>query len=168
MVLNILDQLQSLSIRKTKSNDNVSQSIYHNTTFQFNTIMHFQLLSKISAAWQWTVCRRIGLFAADLKVESPLAAFADSRTPPTPPNVAPHDIWIKFLARRFQVIKYYSYDQVSYNKASLCWTNQMFSSLFSDFSHPPNSKQLENDSRQNEKSRLKRKIQNFRSLCGKI
>ena len=78
--------------------------------------MHFQLLSKISAAWQWTVCRRIGLFAADLKVESPLAAFSDSRSPPTPPNVAPHDIWIKFLARRFQVIKYYSYDQVSYNK----------------------------------------------------
>lgn len=78
--------------------------------------MRFQLLSKISAAWQWTVCRRIGLFAADLKVESPLAAFSDSRSPPTPPNVAPHDIWIKFLARRFQVIKYYSYDQVSYNK----------------------------------------------------
>lgn len=78
--------------------------------------MRFQLLSKISAAWQWTVCRRIGLFAADLKVESPLAAFSDSRSPPTPLNVAPHDIWIKFLARRFQVIKYYSYDQVSYNK----------------------------------------------------
>lgn len=83
---------------------------------QCNNVIHFQLLSKISAAWQWTVCRRIGLFAADLKVESPLAAFSDSRSPPTPPNVAPHDIWIKFLARRFQVIKYYSYDQVSYNK----------------------------------------------------
>ncbi|XP_020624721.1 phosphatidylinositol 4-kinase alpha-like [Orbicella faveolata] len=74
--------------------------------------LELPLLSKISAAWQWTVCRRIGLFAADLKVESPLAAFSDSRSPPTPPNVAPHDIWIKFLARRFQVIKYYSYDQV--------------------------------------------------------
>ena len=78
--------------------------------------MYFQLLSKISAAWQWTVCRRIGLFSADLKVESPLAAFSDSKSPPSPPNVTPHDIWVKFLARRFQVIKYYSYDQVSYNK----------------------------------------------------
>lgn len=72
----------------------------------------FQILSKISAAWQWTVCRRVGLFAADLKVESPLAAFSDNRSPPTAPNVAPHDIWIKFLARRFEVIKYYSHDQV--------------------------------------------------------
>ena len=70
------------------------------------------MLSKISAAWQWTVCRRIGLFAADQLTESPLSAFSDNRSPPTPPNVAPHDIWIKFLVRRFEVIKYYSRDQV--------------------------------------------------------
>lgn len=73
----------------------------------------FQILSKISAAWQWTACRRVGLFAVDANVESPLSAFSENRSPPTPPNVAPHDIWIKFLVRRFEVIKYYSQDQVS-------------------------------------------------------
>ena len=72
----------------------------------------FQLLSKISAAWQWTVCRRVGLFATDIQVENPLSAFSENRSPPTPPNVVPHDIWIKFLVRRFEVIKYYSRDQV--------------------------------------------------------
>lgn len=77
-----------------------------------DTFVFFQMLSKISAAWQWTVCRRIGLFAADQLTESPLSAFSDNRSPPTPPNVAPHDIWIKFLVRRFEVIKYYSRDQV--------------------------------------------------------
>ncbi|CAH3130736.1 unnamed protein product [Porites lobata] len=74
--------------------------------------LELQILSKISAAWQWTVCRRVGLFAADQKVDSPLAVFSDNKSPPTAPNVSPHDIWIKFLARRFEVIKYYSRDQV--------------------------------------------------------
>ncbi|XP_068726230.1 phosphatidylinositol 4-kinase alpha-like [Montipora capricornis] len=74
--------------------------------------LELQLLSKISAAWQWTVCRRVGLFATDIQVENPLSAFSENRSPPTPPNVVPHDIWIKFLVRRFEVIKYYSHDQV--------------------------------------------------------
>ena len=74
--------------------------------------LYHQILSKISAAWQWTVCRRVGLFATDQKVDSPLAVFLENRSPPTAPNVSPHDIWIKFLARRFEVIKYYSRDQV--------------------------------------------------------
>ena len=81
--------------------------------FHLNIIfLYLQILSKISAAWQWTVCRRVGLFAADQKVDSPLAVFSDNKSPPTAPNVSPHDIWIKFLARRFEVIKYYSRDQV--------------------------------------------------------
>ena len=103
----MFSQSQNLNIGKAKLNNN-------GCVLQCNIALYFQLLSKISAAWQWTVCRRIGLFAVDLKVESPLAASSDSRSPPTPANVAPHDIWITFLARRFQVIKYYSYDQVSY------------------------------------------------------
>lgn len=74
--------------------------------------LELQLLSKISAAWQWTVCRRVGLFSVDLQVASPLSSFSENRSPPTPPNVVPHDIWIKFLVRRFEVIKYYSRDQV--------------------------------------------------------
>ena len=71
------------------------------------------MMSKITAAWQWTVCRRVGLFAVEQKAESPLAATSESKSPPIPPNVAPHDIWIKFLVRRFEVIKYYSADQVN-------------------------------------------------------
>lgn len=83
------------------------------TKYHLNiNFLYHQILSKISAAWQWTVCRRVGLFAADQKVDSPLAVFSDNKSPPTAPNVSPHDIWIKFLARRFEVIKYYSRDQV--------------------------------------------------------
>ena len=86
---------------------------YGHTKYHFKIyFLYHQILSKISAAWQWTVCRRVGLFAADQKVDSPLAVFSDNRSPPTAPNVSPHDIWIKFLARRFEVIKYYSRDQV--------------------------------------------------------
>ena len=86
---------------------------YGQTKYHLNiNFLYHQILSKISAAWQWTVCRRVGLFAADQKVDSPLAVFSDNRSPPTAPNVSPHDIWIKFLARRFEVIKYYSRDQV--------------------------------------------------------
>ena len=83
-------------------------------SFKYFFFLYHQILSKISAAWQWTVCRRVGLFAADQKVDSPLAVFSDDRSPPTAPNVSPHDIWIKFLARRFEVIKYYSRDQVGW------------------------------------------------------
>ena len=86
---------------------------YGHTKYHLNiNFLYHQILSKISAAWQWTVCRRVGLFAADQKVDSPLAVFSDNKSPPTAPNVSPHDIWIKFLARRFEVIKYYSRDQV--------------------------------------------------------
>ena len=88
------------------------------------------MLSKISAAWQWTVCRRIGLFAADQLTESPLAAFSDNRSPPTPPNVAPHDIWIKFLVRRFEVIKYYSRDQVRDRNVLKTTPAQIYGDIF--------------------------------------
>ena len=95
---------------------------YGHTKYHLNfNFLYHQILSKISAAWQWTVCRRVGLFAADQKVDSPLAVFSDNKSPPTAPNVSPHDIWIKFLARRFEVIKYYSRDQV-------CW--QVTTSFF--------------------------------------
>ena len=88
------------------------------------------MLIKISAAWQWTVCRRIGLFAADQLTESPLAAFSDNRSPPTPPNVAPHDIWIKFLVRRFEVIKYYSRDQVRDRNVLKTTPAQIYGDIF--------------------------------------
>ena len=96
-----------------KTHRNACYTGYGHTKYHLNiNFLYHQILSKISAAWQWTVCRRVGLFAADQKVDSPLAVFSDNKSPPTAPNVSPHDIWIKFLARRFEVIKYYSRDQV--------------------------------------------------------
>ena len=69
------------------------------------------MLRELSAAWQWTVSGRKGLFAPDPSVDSPLASFEENK-PPEPPNVLPHDIWLKFLVQRFEVAKYYSEDQV--------------------------------------------------------
>ncbi|KAK3731385.1 hypothetical protein QZH41_020342 [Actinostola sp. cb2023] len=75
--------------------------------------LELQILSEISWAWQWTVCRRVGLFSRSHANESPLASFEDNKFPPSPPDVAPHDIWIKFLVQRFEIAKYYSADQVA-------------------------------------------------------
>ncbi|EDO42545.1 predicted protein [Nematostella vectensis] len=73
--------------------------------------VELQMMREISCAWQWTVCRRVGLFSRDTDPESPLASF-DDNSPPKAPDVAPHDIWIRFLAQRFEMVKYYSTDQV--------------------------------------------------------
>lgn len=81
------------------------------TTYLY--ILFSKMLSKISWAWQWTVCRRVGLFSRDQTLESPLASFEENKATPSPPEVGAHDVWIKFLAQRFEIAKYYSSDQVS-------------------------------------------------------
>ena len=79
----------------------------------YNTYISYQQVQQeINAAWQWTVHRRIGVFSADYDPVNPLAVSQDHPPTSSPPTVVPHDIWLEFLLRRFEVVKYYSREQV--------------------------------------------------------
>lgn len=53
-------------------------------------------MREMSAAWQMTIDKRLGMFSVDKRAPSPLAAASDQDVPlPNPPNTAPHDIWTR-------------------------------------------------------------------------
>jgi len=53
------------------------------------------LMAKMTSAWQATVDRRMGVFAADENEGDPLAVSEDNIPEPRPPEVEPHYLWIK-------------------------------------------------------------------------
>ncbi|XP_065557789.1 phosphatidylinositol 4-kinase alpha-like [Artemia franciscana] len=74
--------------------------------------LEFLLLEEILLAWKATVERKMGLFSLDVPEDSPLAADEDSILEPKPPNVAAHDLWIRFFLERIEVAKYSSQDHI--------------------------------------------------------
>ena len=74
--------------------------------------LEFLLLEEILLAWKATVERKMGLFSHDVPEDSPLAADEDSILEPKPPNVAAHDLWIRFFLERIEVAKYSSQDHI--------------------------------------------------------
>jgi hypothetical protein len=73
-----------------------------------------QFLCELSAAWQWTVNCRKGLFSIDKPRSNPLSVSEDKVEEPYSPNVSPHELWIQFLFQRFEVVKYSNSDKVSF------------------------------------------------------
>ena len=70
-------------------------------------------LQEMLVAWHHTRSARLGLFAEDKNEHGdPLAPTEDMVLSPCPPDVEPHDIWIKFLHERIEVAKYCSQDQI--------------------------------------------------------
>ncbi|CAB3991377.1 Phosphatidylinositol 4-kinase alpha [Paramuricea clavata] len=75
--------------------------------------IELQFLCELSAAWQWTVDCRKGLFSVDEPRSNPLSVSEDNVEEPYSPNVSPHELWIQFLFQRFEVVKYSNSDKVN-------------------------------------------------------
>lgn len=67
---------------------------------------------EIVAAWMYTVHQRLGLFSEDKPSFSPLTINESSHEENQVSGV--QDMWLEFLTRRFNVINYYSSEQVSW------------------------------------------------------
>ena len=55
----------------------------------------------------------MGLFSPPIQAVNPLAAYEGCKLDPSAPDLAPHDIWIKFLNERLEVARYDSDSQVA-------------------------------------------------------
>ncbi|XP_042899450.1 phosphatidylinositol 4-kinase alpha isoform X2 [Parasteatoda tepidariorum] len=74
--------------------------------------MELQFLQEMSAAWQMTIDRQIGLFAEDPEQVDPLAAHEGCELKPNGPFIGPHSLWVKFLSERLEVAKYCNMNEV--------------------------------------------------------
>ncbi|XP_067946657.1 phosphatidylinositol 4-kinase alpha-like [Watersipora subatra] len=71
-----------------------------------------EFIQEMAAAWQYTIDRRLGIFAADEEEVNPLMASDENVPEIKQPDVAAHRIWLKFLSERVEVSKYCSQAQV--------------------------------------------------------
>ncbi|XP_071946499.1 phosphatidylinositol 4-kinase alpha-like isoform X2 [Antedon mediterranea] len=71
-----------------------------------------QFLREMSAAWQFTIDQKLGLFSVEEELQSPLVCTTTPPPPNTPPNVAPHQIWTHFLVLQFESIRYSNIDEI--------------------------------------------------------
>ncbi|KFM83573.1 Phosphatidylinositol 4-kinase alpha, partial [Stegodyphus mimosarum] len=74
--------------------------------------MELQFLQEMSAAWQMTIDREVGLFSEDPVQVDPLAAYEGCELAPNGPFIAPHSLWVKFLSERLEVAKYCNMNEV--------------------------------------------------------
>lgn len=74
------------------------------------------LMQEITAAWQFTFEKRMGIFAVenDDDITDPLAVSENSVLKLPSPLAEPHDLWIRFLVERIEIAKHRSQDQVSF------------------------------------------------------
>ena len=62
----------------------------------------FQFLCEMSAAWQLTIDKKLGIFREDKPRPDPLAKAEDQILSPDAPYVAPHQIWTKVDTLKLQ------------------------------------------------------------------
>lgn len=58
----------------------------------------------MAAAWQYTIDRRLGIFAADEEEVNPLMASDENVPEIKQPDVAAHRIWLKVSKRYFIIM----------------------------------------------------------------
>lgn len=63
-------------------------------------------------AWQTTFEKKIGLFAEEVQLTSPLAAYDGCNLVSKPISVAPHTIWLQLIAEMVDTAKYCNADKV--------------------------------------------------------
>lgn len=63
-------------------------------------------------AWQTTFEKKIGLFAEEVELTSPLAAYDGCKLVAKPIVVAPHTIWLQLIAEMVDTAKYCNRDKV--------------------------------------------------------
>lgn len=74
--------------------------------------LEIKFLQEMTAAWNCTVQKKIGLFAPTKLGTSPLAAFEGCDLSTNPPFVKPHAIWVQFICEIIETAKYSSYEKV--------------------------------------------------------
>ncbi|KZC07783.1 Phosphatidylinositol 4-kinase alpha [Dufourea novaeangliae] len=68
--------------------------------------LKLRFLQEMLVAWQYTVDKRMGLFAPDEEEVSPLAVYEGCKLGPNSPQVKPHDIWVTFIVELIETAKY--------------------------------------------------------------
>uniref|UniRef100_A0A915IQ31 1-phosphatidylinositol 4-kinase n=1 Tax=Romanomermis culicivorax TaxID=13658 RepID=A0A915IQ31_ROMCU len=84
--------------------------------------VQLELFNSICDAWRMTVYRKLGVYEMCLPHAGPLTAHEGVPLCPTPPLVAPHRNWIKFMVERMDTAKYCSEDLVD---TFLTWLNDV-------------------------------------------
>lgn len=74
--------------------------------------LEMRFLQEMISAWNYTVQKRLGLFATSQPLTSPLAAYEGAKLEPDPPFVKPHGIWVQFICDLVDIVKYNSYEKV--------------------------------------------------------
>lgn len=74
--------------------------------------LEMDFMSEMSDAWETTITKKLGMFSIEQDEGDPLAVSEDHQPYPNPPCVLPHLLWIEFLQKRFEIVKYSSQDQV--------------------------------------------------------
>lgn len=69
-------------------------------------------IQEMVGAWQTTFDKKMGLFAPDSAVTSPLAAYEGCELVPERINVAPHLIWLQLISEMVDTAKYCNRDKV--------------------------------------------------------
>lgn len=64
------------------------------------------------SAWQTTFEKKLGVFAEEIEVTHPLAAYEGCELIAQPINVAPHTIWLQLIGEMFDTAKYCNRDKV--------------------------------------------------------
>ncbi|XP_053985852.1 phosphatidylinositol 4-kinase alpha isoform X1 [Hylaeus volcanicus] len=68
--------------------------------------LKLRFLQEMLVAWQYTVDKRMGLFAPNEEEVSPLAVYEGCKLGPNPPLVKPHEIWVGFIVELIETAKY--------------------------------------------------------------
>ena len=71
-----------------------------------------KLQHDILSAWLYTVHRKLGMFEEYVPAVNPLTLNDYDTIEHRSANVEPQDLWLKFLTERFNVVQYYSMEQV--------------------------------------------------------
>lgn len=74
--------------------------------------LELSFIREMVTAWQITFEKKIGLFAEENEVTSPLAAYEGCKLVPKPINVKPHLIWLDLLSEMVDTAKYCNRDKV--------------------------------------------------------
>lgn len=69
-------------------------------------------IQEMVSAWQTTFEKKMGLFADEVTVTSPLAAYEGSYLVPKPISIAPHSVWLQLITEMVDTAKYCNRDKV--------------------------------------------------------
>jgi phosphatidylinositol 4-kinase A len=74
--------------------------------------LELSLIREMTSAWQITFEKKLGFFADEVEVTSPLAAYEGCNLVPPPINVKPHMIWLNLISEMVDTAKYCNRDKV--------------------------------------------------------